>query len=297
MSEENVIVEKKKKDFSIIWKILFVAASLCLLKIFAITGQGTHSEINISEKMGLALVVVLGLIYILFGYLWSLGFKKKIYSPAVNKFNITLYTLFALGFPTYACLQGMIEKNNFGIVAIITLAIIVFLVFLIFSPAYILFFQYTKKVDTFEVIKAPCMRLLAFFTLTTIILGYALKHLMDVKSFLMEISTKTIADYTYPALLIYQSVFLIGFCLSKKILPQRFWQYSLLPFMLLYLWDNMHDTKGFSELLALPWTLKIALLAAVALLFKILYDYAFTNIAYQKEGSQKSGEFFKQSSN
>lgn len=276
-------MEKIGEKFSIFWKIIFWICSmgLAVLSFKNIDKDCSIHEI-ISEPMGFAIFLSILFIFAALGYFWSLGYKKKLYSKTVNNINLGLLTLFAAGGPiALGLFRGEPATSKIHLLAsILAIAVFIILAFVVSSPFYLALIQYGKYSDSFETIKAPFIKLLAFFNIITMQLALVFGNLYH---YFVAGHAHTLKYYAGYSLDVYGLIFLGGVFFDNKIFPQKIWQYTSVPFVILTMADVFYDKAFIKDFINYPISLKLFIIIFYAVLFKILYSYAFTKLVYKSD--------------
>jgi len=265
------------EKFSIFWKILFWLDSIALV-IFSFKKSSGPSHDHISEQMGLILGLVIFLAFVAFGYFWSLGYKKKLYTDTFNNIILGLLTLLVIGGPISLAFRGTMNSTTEIIASALTSAVVIILAVIVTSPFYLALILYKKISNTFEAIEAPFTKLLSMFYILTLEIDMVFGKLYH---YFISTQAHTLTDFVYYPLRIYELIFLCGVAFDKQIFPQKFWQYTAIPFFVLSIMELYSDKKSLNTILHYPLTLQILTAVIIFILFKILYDYAFTTVVYK----------------
>lgn len=279
----NKFIEKFGDKIQILWKILFLTFSLFLLYESFKNSHSTHINHKFSELMGLAINIIIFLMYITFSYLWSLSFKIKLFSKLINKIYGYASGIILFGMPIYMCIEVAFKQSLtldiVGVLSLITMIIIVLaIVSIIALPILFMFWYYDKTENAYSMTKVPYLKTLAIFLIFSIQFGLVFNN---IKHLLTSHKLFTIQESISFSLYLYELIFLTGFSLGKMLLAKKFWKLTFIPFIICLIWDIQHS-KSFVEIINTPWSLKIALIVLLVLISSILYLYAFTDTIEEK---------------
>lgn len=290
-----------------IWKILFViyAVVFTLMSFFNMdTAFSYISTSNLEDFVNRSIEVVLVFAFI---YTFSLGWDKKLIGEKLNKyfFRFSLFAFALVGgflyVKTYAPMynemllhamrEGMVPRHwDFQMLLAMTrieaLILVLIALFVIFTPFYLGYYHYTKRINTLHIAQnsgRKCFAVYAIFSYSVLLTAMFLGVSGNIVNF-------NIFDCLSVLSSIYISLGLFGYAFKHEILNQTFWR-IMLPLCIFvevlpqnFFSVDFQQITGMMFMMSSPIYLVSSYALTIVAIF-MLYRYAFTNAVFQEEKS------------
>lgn len=260
-----------------VWKIIFglYAFSLCAFG-FESVGKETILP-HVSELMLITVSALVFFAYCIFALFYTNAFKLKTCSK--NMINISLVATILGNFfvplwALFASIQGETLYSN--VLVSIFMYLFLFVILLVcFIPLYIGFYCYHKSYDQYKNLEKPFITMFAGFSLCSFFLPCLCSYVYQiiVHTYHGALSYNIVSVLCY----IYSCACLLGVTLQKRILPKKFWQFSVVPFVLIFEFypKNWGNYEYFEPFRNQSWLFAFIYIVWIGLFYFMLYRYAF----------------------